>query len=227
MKVKEVSPERIARSKRLQSLIIMTGLSNRAFAEKLNIPPSTLQHWEDPTNHGLTEKGARKLVKAAQQQGINCTYEWLMHGTGASPGYRYQLEDNLSALAIGETRAAYLTREQQLAQIEAELELFLNHHPETIEFIVPDDAMEPQYFKGEIVAGVRQKGKAIEQLIGKDCIVLVAGGDIYLRRICKGNLPGRYHLTHLNSKTSVTLPFFYDVTVISAAPVIWIRRGEN
>lgn len=222
----EISLERIARSKRIQSLIKMTGLSRRAFAHKIGLPSGTIQHWEDAEHHGLSEKGAKKLVKALHLHNIECTYEWLMYGTGAAPRYRYQLKENLSNLILQESPKQYLNKEQQLTQIKTEVELFLQHHPDTIEWVVTDDAMQPFYLKGEVVAGIRRYGEDIAHLIGKDCIVLVEGGNVYLRRICKGNVPGHFHLTHLNPDTTVVTPYFYDAKLVSAAEVIWVRRQD-
>ncbi len=88
--------------------------------------------------------------------------------------------------------------------------------------------MEPQFIKGEIVAGIRRYGAELEKLIGQVCIVLIQNqGEFCLRTLQKGNLPGLFHLTTTNSKTHAAQAFMSDVKIVSAAPVIWARRKDR
>lgn len=220
--MKSISPERVARSKRVKSLIEMAGLSRRNFGQKAGISASTLQHWESMTSHGLPENSAKKFLKALENFNIECTYEWLVHGTGSHPNKRNFINDYFANQIT-----PYLTQHQQVNQIQDELALFLKHNKEATQFVVNDNAMEPHYLQGDIVGGVRRYGADIQTLINRDCVVLIKGGDIYLRSIRKGNIPGHYHLTHLNSFTTSPNPFFYDVKLVHAAPVIWLRRHDD
>lgn len=230
--MKPISPEREARSRRVQSLMEMTGLSRREFSRTTGISHSTLQHWESTSTHGLPERSAKRFIKALAVFGIECSYEWLLYGNGQYPKRfnRLELIDNKlqknADFLIREEPSVYSNDNSQTRDIAEELEFFLYRHKEAVEYVVPDDAMQPRFITGELVAGIRRYGTDIEKLIDLDCIVLVEGGDIFLRTLRRGNLPGHYHLTHTNLNTVATKPFIYDVKLVSAAPVIWARRKD-
>ncbi|WP_423062937.1 XRE family transcriptional regulator [Candidiatus Paracoxiella cheracis] len=207
-----------ARAKRVKSLRQLTQLSRRAFAERYGIPAPTLQNWEDAKGNGLSEKGARNIVQLLKEAGIYCSVDWLMYGIGSGPQVsekQYQVEESLP------NDAWY---KQDKTRIEEELSLFHQHFPNAIEFVVPDDSMEPRFIKGEWVAGVRHQATELSKAIGKACIVLTKDGQMILREVRKSDIPGRYTLACLNLKTTATKPFIYDVELVYAAPVIWSRR---
>ncbi|WP_457767039.1 helix-turn-helix domain-containing protein [Coxiella burnetii] len=181
----------------------MTKLSRREFAKKSGIANTTLQHWEDGEKHTLPEKSVRRFIKALLNLGVHCSYDWLMHGKGPAPQY-----------------AGHVI-------FQEELTLFLSRNKNTVHLVVSDDAMEPRFVQGEVVAGVRVYGKEIEKLIGLDCIVLVQGGDLLLRTILKGDVEGYYHLGYTNPKTTASKPFLYNIELVNAAPVIWARRNSH
>lgn len=166
-----------------------------------------------------------RFIKALKVFDIQCSHEWLMYGRGPGPEDINQLEmsnkDLLKKLPLKSH-----SEEGQTARIAEELNGFLQWNKDAIHYVVPDDAMEPRFVAGEIVAGIRRYDKDIEKLIGQDCVVLIEGGDLYLRTIRKGNLPGYYHLAHTNLQTTAPQPFLPDVRLVSAAPVIWTRRKD-
>ncbi len=215
--------ERLARAKRVLLVREMTKLSRREFAKKTGIPHSTMQHWEDGSLHALPEKSVMRLIKASSALGVHCSYDWLMFGKGIPPHYIDKV-----ALVSGTTqkltKKLNLSDEAQGKQIKEEITLFLRQDKDAVELVVPDDAMEPSFMAGEIVAGIRYYGKEIESLLGMDCIVLIQGGEAYLRRLLKGSMPGYFHLTHTNPNTTASKPFFYDVELVSAAPIVWKRK---
>ncbi len=218
--------ERLARARRVQLLRDMSQLSRREFAEKTGIPHSTMQHWEDGNVHSLPEKSINRLITGLAAIGIHCSFDWLLHGAGEPPLVidKWAITGQVMT---EEAKHSEATQKNQIKQIQAETEVFLKQHKHAVDFVVNDDAMEPIYKKGEVVAGIRRYGKAIENLIGQDCIVLIQGGESYLRRLMAGSLAGCYHLSHINLATTARKPFFYDVKLVSAAPVVWLRRIHN
>lgn len=218
----KASPQ--ARGKRVETLRRMTHLSRRAFQEKYGIAPSTLQNWEDVKGNGLTEKGARRILTLLKPSGIHCSFEWLMYGVGPGPqiSEQFYIEEPVAPYQANKSTPDENTQEALIAQ---ELLLFHQHNPKTaIDFVVPDDSMEPRFIKGEQVAGCRSHGKDIEKLVGLDCIVQTSEGDVLLRTIKKVSPDGRYTLTCSNPNTAIEKPILYDVELLNAAPVIWARR---
>lgn len=215
--------QEIARAKRVQSLRKMTRLSRRAFAKRYGVAPGTLQNWEDVHGNGLTEKGAHRLVKALQSSGIYCAVEWLMQGSGAGPRVDHTLYTD-SELS---TSVVQPSKERDHNYIAEELALFYQHHKEAIDCVMQDDGMWPQFKIGDLVAGVRHYGRAIAQFIGKECIVMTVDGELLVRELRSSELPDHYTLACSNPRTQVAKPIIYDVALVSAAPVVWIRRSAS
>lgn len=211
-----------ARAQRVQNLRDVTGLSRRAFAKKYNLPISTLQNWEDVKGNGLTEKGARKLAALLKAEGIYCSPEWLLHNIGAPPRFSPHL--NIAEKAKPSTKPL-VTSDVEDWFIADELRLFHQHFPNlAIDFVIEDDGMAPRFIKGEWVAGIRCSGEAIKKIVGEPCIIQLANGEILLRTLEQGTIPNRFNLSCNNPHTTVKQPKHYDVELISAAPVVWIRR---
>lgn len=205
----------IERAKRVHSLRQMTGLSRREFAKRYGVAPGTLQHWEDVHGNGLTEKGALRLIKALQSSGIYCSFEWLMQGSGAGPYIEQTNHTDLEPCNPSHNEQKY---------INEELALFYQHYKEAIDCVIQDDGMWPIYKMNDHVAGHRYYGKTIENFIGQECIVMTVNGDLLVRELRRSELPHHFTLACINPRTSVSKPIIYDVQLVSAAPIIWLRR---
>jgi transcriptional regulator with XRE-family HTH domain len=206
--------QEIELAKRVLSLRKMTRLSRRAFAKRYGVAPGTLQNWEDVQGNGLTEKGARRLINALQSSGIYCSIEWLMQGLGAGP----RTDTELSI-----AQSPYSTLQEQ-DYISEELALFYQHYKEAIDCIIKDDGMWPQFKIGDHVAGVRHYASNITSLIGQECIIMTVDGELLVRELRASELPDHYTLVCNNSRTQVAKPIIYDIKLVWAAPVIWLRR---
>ena len=215
---KELSVEELARAKRVASLRQLTGLSRRAFAERYGVAPGTLQHWENgaPT---ISQQGAKRLTKALASGGIHCSLEWLLYGIGNPPQLPH-------ALSIGHPQQPRSTLSNDLEThfVAEELALFQSHYVGAIEMVIADDGMLPAYRIGDVVAGVRHYQNDIERLIGLDCIVFTQTSDLLLRQVRRSHIQGYYNLVCINPNTTVSKPTLYDIRLVSAAPVMWLRR---
>lgn len=216
----KTSPEHQARAKRVWGLRQVTGLSRREFAKRYGVAAGTLQNWEDPNGNGLSEKGAYRLVNALKTSGVYCNVEWLMHGVG-DPPHAAETIPSPATLALKDDLPA---SKYEQAALKAELQLFCSHYPEAIYFQVTDDSMLPTYQQGDFVAGIRVYQNNISQLIGQDCIILLSTGEQLLRRLRASAIPGLFDLMAINPQTHTQKPYFYDVNLVYAAPVIWWRR---
>ncbi len=212
-----------SRGKRLKSLRMMAGLSRKALEDKYDVSASTMQSWEDAKAGGLTEKGAKRAIEVFRQEGIRCNVDWLLFGIGTPPQLsdklfqkQVQLQDVIEGrVEIAEERA-----------IVNELLAFRQHNPDAVEFIMPDDGMTPLYRKGDYVAGKRRYNEAINNVLGMDCIIETKENEVLLRRLKPGSQAGLYTLICLNPEACVTEFALHDREILSAAPVIWLRRKD-
>ena len=211
------SPEqKRLRAARLKKLRKMTHHSRKAFSEKYEISQGTLQNWETARFGGLTEKGAHTMISALGKEGLFCSFEWLMYGVGNSP----VLTAHSTKKSITPNQSTIKTEEER---IQAQLKLFCDLNPNTLNMQVTDNAMEPYFHAGQIVAGRKRTGKDIEKLLNKPCIIELADNKVLLRYLRKGAKPNSFHMVCLNKDTPIEEPFIYNAQIVSAAPITWVR----
>ena len=211
------------RAKRLRILRKMTCLTQKDFAEKHSVSFSNFQNWEGPRFGGLTETGAKKMLIGCKEEGIEASIEWLMYGIEPGPIVTEKFYSKNKSVKIPTTVA--LVNESYF--IENELLLFeQNYQQQILTMIIKDKNMEPKYSIGETVAGKRFFGDSILELIKKDCIIELQDGTLMLRKIKSSEKNGLFHLICNNPHTTDEL-VICDAKIISAAPVMWIRRPLN
>lgn len=225
---KPMNPLREAMTRRAKS-ILDAFIAIRDFERKTGKHYSTIQHWIDVHKNGLPETSLNEFLNCLKVCGIECSREWMIHGTGPAPK-KIDMSTLLTESDSPSQKRLQKNRNEkmQAQQITTELNTFLKWDKEAISYVISDDAMEPHFIKGDIVAGVRRYGAEIEKLIGQHCIVLIHNhNEFYLRTLHKGNLPGLFHLTASNLKANIDqAACMLDVKVVSAAPVIWVRRKD-
>lgn len=216
------------RAKRLKSLRQMTGLSRDVFRQRYGIARGTLQNWESARFGGLTLKGAVSMIRAFKAENVEVSVDWLMHGVGRGPHFA-SLDNQQVDASNKEAMAGELGQEveKELSIITEELLCFRRLNPDSIDLVMTDDSMTPFYAAGDYVAGVRRYQGRIESAVGHDCIVQTTEYGTLLRRLAPGEEPDRYTLLAHNVHTRSRRPVLYNVDVISAAPVIWVRRVED
>lgn len=183
--------------------------SRGEFCESAGVTAQALKGWELGWGGGLTPQGAEKFVKRVKELGVYCTEEWLLHGVGRD--------------------ATYLTKDLDIQDsderhIAKELLLF-KEIENSIDAIISDDAMIPLLYPGNYVGGVIAKN--INDIIGKDCIVVDDKDEVYIRILKYGDEPGCYNLHCFNEHTSVDKKEIRNITIKMAAPIIWIRRQNK
>jgi len=200
---------RLSRPKFADRLNEVLGGAKKA-AEKPPIPLGTLQNWEEARFGGLSQKGAKLLVKGLFLLGVECTAEWLMYGTGNPP------------LIIFSSR---LQQPQEEKIITQELKLFYQLNLNAVDVIITDDSMSPRFEPGDHVAGRRYFEDDINNAVGEPCIIHTQENSSILVRILQaGNKKGLYTLTCTNPSTHTENPLLENIKLFSAAPILWIRR---
>ena len=212
------------RAKRLKSLREMTGLSRNDFHKRYGIPRGTLQNWESARFGGLTLKGARNIVIAFNAEGISCEVDWLLHGAGAGPQFTEHTPSQRNTELKKPVDVNEHIFEAETNIITKEILLFRQHHPNSIDIVVSDDTMQPNWKPGDYIAGIKRFQEDINDTVGKYCIVQTQEYGNLLRKVMHGDDPELFNLTIINYKTKVKKPVLYNVPIISSAPVIWTRK---
>lgn len=206
---------------RLRRARFLAGLTTRReFEQKYNISANTLQGWEQGKNP-LSEKGAKRVVEAFKGEGLMCTIDWLMHGTGMPPrpfealntGIEQTNNPTLSDLNLQEEESIY-----------KETQLFKQNNPNAIVISVTDDAMVPHFHLGDYVGGVRLSHEELRPYLGNACIVELENNLIVPRYLHEGKEPGTYTLSSTNFKSTATPLTIIDTKITCAAPILWQRR---
>jgi transcriptional regulator with XRE-family HTH domain len=208
---------------RLRRARILAGISTRReFEEKYSISANTLQGWEQGKNP-LSQKGARRIISALKQEGLICTTEWLIDGSGMPP----RPFETINAGIRKELHTDSPTMENNLREEEAiykEVQLFRQNAPNSIVLTVSDDSMEPYFKVGDYIGGIQIINADIENYVGKICIIELENNLILPRYLQKGKSINRYTASCTNPNATSSPLNIYNTKVISAAPVVWQRR---
>jgi DNA-binding transcriptional regulator YiaG len=201
------------RGQRLRQIRESLKMSRLAFGEHYDISPRSIQNWESARYGGLTEKGARKIICGLQKDGIDCTLEWLFLGFGYGP----------PGLVIDSgVKLSEYDPNKATNSVGRELSYFHQLNPGSVDMIMPDDSMEPAFFKGDCVAGRRFIGGELQIAHNKSCIVQLQDGKTIIRKLLPGDQSETFHLTSYNTKAGQ--PELKNVRIFSAAPIVWLRR---
>ena len=208
---------------RLRRARILAGISTRReFEEKHQISANTLQGWEQGKNP-LSQKGARRVINALKEEGLICTVEWLINGTGMPPrqyeamnaGIRKELQQNNSIMEHNLHEEETIYKESQL---------FRQNNPNAIVLTVADDAMEPYYSVGDYIGGIQLFNQEIRSYTNTICILEMENNFILPRLLQPGQKPNTFTAACTNFKTKATPLNIFNVKIISAAPILWHRR---
>lgn len=208
---------------RLKRARILSGISTRReFEKKHSISANTLQGWEQGKNP-LSQKGAKRVVEAFKEEGLICSVDWLMHGTGMPPRPYEMLSTGISEKGKTDTSIATLNLREEEA-IYQETQLFKDQNPNSIVISVVDDSLEPYYSIGDYIGGIKVYGEEVNLFLGSPCIIELQEQDIVSRFIHAGANPNTYTLSCTNPKTTASIPNYNNVRIVSAAPIVWHRK---
>lgn len=207
-----------SRAERLRRVRNMANLSREEMCDNEGLNINTFKGWEIARYGGLPVDGAEKIIVRVAKEGVICTADWLLHGTGIGPyvvpEYQRLPHNAQQDLTHG------LNSEDEKQRIYKEIALFKELFSCGISHEIEDDGLAPLYKSGDFVAGISMYQENINNLFGKICIVQTETGLVLTRYLQKGETPGSYTLLCSNMKTSVQKPTLYDVKLISAATVI-------
>lgn len=225
----EIPLEIQERAHRLRFLRKMTRLSMKEFAQLCNLGLTTINYWEQGYS-SITERGAKKVIKALREEGIECSTIWLLSGLGTQP--KITDPSKLSKInypsietspqIIREEDSGYLS-----GRIKEELNLFQSIHPDNLAYLINNENMLPLYCKGDIVAGKKLTGKNMELANGIDCIVEIEKNTLEVRRVRIGQATNSFDLYVINPEASLEFPPLRNTKINALAPIIRIWKPSK
>ena len=79
--------------------------------------------------------------------------------------------------------------------------------------------LEPTFRRGDVLCGRRMLGQNLDNVIGRDCIVVTRDGERHIRTLQRGSKPNRYTLRSLRRSDDIA-----DVRIEWVAPISMILR---
>ena len=209
-----------ARASRLKRMRRLTFMSRKEFAKKHAFSPGTLQNWVTARFGGLTEKGARLILKAFKAEGIFCTYEWLMLGVGDGPVFAKH--NDAPGLLVGGREHV----EQKRPGIAQEMKFFLQLHHGAICAQMKDDSLQPYVDKGDWLGGVACNIARQAEIQGRLCIVEFEDGVRMVRYIKQISANGSVVFVSANPFSDAQNLHGCSQVIKKIAPVVWRRKVE-
>ena len=191
----------------------LLGLTKEEILEKYGINIHTYGSWERKKDD-LTESAISQCLKIFNSEGLPLTKEWILN---ISPSNNSLSKNPIHAELIHTT-----------SQIDNEINFFKSTNKESVVLRISGTDMMPLYQPDEYIGGIKRFGnEIIEEVDGKDCIVLTKqiNGNIF-RRVIQ-NHDGKVNLHILNPRSKNTQPIIYNVDLVWAAPVVWRRVFDD
>lgn len=205
-----------ARAERLKRVRKMTRLSRRAFAEKHSISSGTLQNWETARFGGVTEKGARTVLKALRQESVLCSYQWLMLGVGDGPVAQQRECRQETTVKMG----------LQTTSIEQECAFLKTEYANICIHAMRDNSMLPYLAYGSVVAGEPVDLNGLDSTVGKMCILKTLDGVEMVRFVRMVHADQQISCFAANMFSEAKNLFAEHISVTAVAIVSWIRHVQ-
>lgn len=165
-----------ARFRSARSLV--PNLNRKSFCERYGINRYTMQSWENGL-HVSKGKNVEKFIEALAREGVLCTSEWLIDGTGEPPQPQKGANGNHEPAII---EPAITEPEEKFHHgIEALKASYVKNADDLAITIINDDAMAPKFLRGDTVMGVSAKDK--DRVHQKYCIVELTPERRVVRKI--------------------------------------------
>lgn len=202
---------------RFKSARSLVALTRKEFCAKHELNPHMVQAWEIGRNASRGKNLAR-FCDALAREGVFCSAEWLLHGTGKSPhkinGSEHIQENDSNSDSLDEA-----------ALIDAEAQHFcatykkLGRNPIVVR--IADNAMQPLFKKGDYVGGFLRTDETFDNLAGEICVVEIGAQNFIVRRLVKEGQ--RYLLLGQDFKE----PVISFENILGAAEIIWHRKAAR
>lgn len=203
--VEEESASPEARSERLRKIRNLSNLSRKDLCNSETLKLNTYKGWELARFGGLPIDGAERVIKRVAEENVICTLDWLLYGKGQEP---YILP-----------KTDFSIEQDEHDLILKEIMLFCSLHKNTTHTQIDDDALSPNYNKGDYVAGIKFSGDEIIKVINQICIIELASGEVLVRYLKSGHKKKHFRLLATNINNTLDAPYIFDSQINFAAPI--------
>jgi len=198
---------------RVRFVRTLTKLSREAFEDKYGINRNTLKSWELGVN-ALTEKSAKTLSDAINEEGFSCSPQWLIFGQGTEPR---PLSDNDDQILLDDVT--------QQSRVIYEADYFKKNNPNSIICLITDKSMSPEFKAGDYVGGINiDFADNLNRLVGSSCIISLVDELVLIRKLILGKTD-RIILCPINTQYEADIIKKEDI--ISIASIIWHRTSPT
>ncbi len=205
---------------RLKAIRTFVQSIRKEFCKKTGISEHTLRSLEKNTVP-LTRNGALRICELLATEGILCTPEWLLKGIGTPPLTQESIKRKFTQ-TFGEKEV------EEDNVIAAEADNFLKKYSQSIVMVVLDNAMYPQFQRGDYLGGEEIPPSQLETHLKKACIIeLDDPQGTFVRTLEKGRKPHTFSLSCLNPMEAIEDPFFTDPKMKTAYEILWFRRKKT
>lgn len=193
--------------RRIRALRDHLELNQLQFGERVGVSDKAVSQWEMPERQGQKRRPPRpskeRLVKIAQEFGARL--EWLMSGAGP------MLEDGEASERSGSGQTVQVVGyvgagaevipfdDHEMGAGLETVEVDFPVRPGTVAVIVRGDSQYPIFEDGDLI-GYMEDSADPNTLIGKICIVKLADGRTFVKRLKRGSEDGLFTLTSANAR---------------------------
>lgn len=169
-----VCMKHIERGNRLKLCRSMLQKTLKELGAMHQVSIGSLSNWESGTS-SISEKNVHKIIGLLASEGLICTKEWLLEGTGDAPYLYASTPHNLDK----KEEPFDLTSQFLFFK---EIEAFKKTHPEMLITLIKDDSMHPFLKTGDYVGGIilAKTDYIMEQ--GNICIVETKKRELLVRQ---------------------------------------------
>lgn len=164
-------------------------------------------------SRGFTNTTAERYSKALGVRPV-----WLIHGEGTPDG-RPRKSKVVGYVGGGAEIIPIDDHAQGAGMDEVDAPPGLSEDEESLVVIVRGESMWPAYRDGDAIHYTAIHHD-VSGLVGKECIVKLADGRMFLKILDRGSTPSTYTLTSYNAPAMPNAPIEW------AAPVRWVERRQ-
>lgn len=196
-------------------------LTRTAFCNKHGLNYSTLQSWEISRSNSR-EGNVAKFCEALSQEGVFCTEDWLFEGKGPPPA-RSSTEGMTCYSPLLTARGLKHRSSELNTGLAQEEVLFFQENckekrVDAVTIQILDDAMHPEYEKGEYVGALRVPLGQAHQLNQTICLIETIPHHFLARQLL---IEGDKFILLTSNKAFPVLSFD---ALTSIAQIVWRRK---
>ncbi len=200
---------------RIRALREALSLTRQEFCARHGFSFSTLRALES-TVLVVTAKHASKFVEAFKKEGVTCTKEWLLEGSGDFPTKSSPEDENI----IISSKEPYNPK----VAIENEMACFHQNNPNSLIIQIPDNAMSPLYRAKDYIGGIKVTCLTEKLPYGTPCLVIMQDDTKLARILYPGTQEGLFILGCPTSPDLKKVNFIVNVPLKEIYQIVWHRK---